>query len=167
MKLRLIPAAVIFIALFSQLSAIAQTPSGRDVVAVEVSSFDKVVVRNGSFQLAVILKIRPGFHINARKVSADYLIPTDVRAEISNGFTVDEISYPKGTLRTFSFSKKPLNVYEGTTIVRMKLTTTADTPLGQRQIPLKVRYQACNNEICLPPVTLDAQGKIAVEADLF
>jgi DsbC/DsbD-like thiol-disulfide interchange protein len=165
MKLRLIPAAVIFIALFSHLSAGAQTPSGRDVVApLAVTSFDPVA-RNSSFQLAVVLKIRPGFHVNAREVSADYLIPTDLRPEVPNGFKADEISYPKGTLRTFSFSKKPLNVYEGTTIVRMKLAAAADAPLGQQQIPLKLRYQACSDEICLPPVTLDVQAKFTVVAE--
>ncbi|HXM99339.1 MAG TPA: protein-disulfide reductase DsbD domain-containing protein [Candidatus Dormibacteraeota bacterium] len=164
MRLRLIP-AVIFIALFSDLSASAQTPSGRDVVApLAVTSFDPVA-RNSSFQLAVVLKIRTGFHVNAREVSADYLIPTDLRAEVPTGFKADEISYPKGTLRTFSFSKKPLNVYEGTTIVRMKLTTAADTPLGQQRIPLKLRYQACSDEICLPPVTVDVQAKFTVVAE--
>jgi hypothetical protein len=163
MRLRLI-SAVIFAALFSQFSASAQTPSGRDVVApLAVTSFDPVA-RNSSFQLAVVLKIRPGFHVNAREVSADYLIPTDVRAEVPNGFKADEVSYPKGTLRTFTFSKKPLNVYEGTTIVRIKLNAVA-APLGQQQILLKLHYQACSDEICLPPVTLDVQAKFTVVAE--
>ena len=29
-----------------------------------------------------------------------------------------------------------------------------DAPTGAQHIPLKLRYQACNNEVCLPPVTL-------------
>jgi hypothetical protein len=156
---------VTLLALFSQLSADAQTPSGRDVVApVAVTSFDPVA-RNSSFQLALVLKIRPGFHVNAREVSADYLIPTDVRAEVPIGFKAGEVSYPKGTLRTFTFSKKPLNVYQDTAIVRMKLTTAPDAALGQQHIPLKLRYQACSDEICLPPVTLDLQANFTVVAE--
>lgn len=155
---------VTFLALISPLPAGAQTPSARDVVApVALSSFDPVA-RNSSFQLALVLKIRPGFHINAREVSADYLIPTDVRAEVPNGFKAGEVSYPKGTLRTFTFSKKPLNVYQNTAIVRMKVSAAANAPLGPQQIPLKLRYQACSDEICLPPVTLDVQAKFTVVA---
>jgi hypothetical protein len=59
----------------------AQIPSGREVVSPSAfASFDPVA-RGGSFQIAVILKIRDGFHINAREKSADYLIATDLRTQ--------------------------------------------------------------------------------------
>lgn len=83
----------------------SQAPSGKEVVAPQAFvSFDPVA-RGKSFQVAVVMKIRPGFHVNAREVSADYLIPTDLRAEIPAGFKPGDIVYPKGTLQTFSFSK--------------------------------------------------------------
>jgi uncharacterized protein len=139
-----------------------QTPSGRDAVAPSaLTSFDPVA-RNTSFQLAVILKIRPGFHINAREVSADYLIPTDLQADLPAGFKAGEVSYPKGTLRPLKFSKKPLNVYQDTAILRLGLTALAGAPLGPQRIPLKLRYQACSEEICLPPVTVDIGAEFTV-----
>jgi cytochrome c biogenesis DsbD-like protein len=145
-------------------AAFAQIPSGRDVVSPSAfSSFDPIA-RGGSFQIAVVLKIRQGFHINAREKSAEYLIATDLRAEAPAGFKVGDANYPKGELHTFSFSKKPLNVYEGKTILRMEMSALANAPLGPQHIPLKLRYQACSTEVCLPPTTLDVDAAVTVAA---
>ena len=145
-----------------QSRAPAQIPSGRDVVSPSAfASFDPVA-RGGSFQIAVVLKIRDGFHINAREKSADYLIATDLRSEAPAGFKTGDVTYPKGELHSFSFSKKPLNVYEGKVILRMEVTALPDAPLGAQHIPLKLRYQACSSEVCLPPVTLEVEAPVTV-----
>jgi hypothetical protein len=140
----------------------AQIPSGREVVSPSAfASFDPVA-RGGSFQIAVILKIRDGFHINAREKSADYLIATDLRTPAPQGFKIGDVAYPKGELHTFSFSKTPLNVYQGRIILRMEVSALPDAPLGTQHIPLKLRYQACSTEICLPPVTQDVDAAVTV-----
>jgi hypothetical protein len=140
-----------------------QVPSGRDVVSPGVYASLEPVARGSAFQLAVVLKIRPGFHINAREKSEDYLIATDLKADLPAGFQAGEVSYPKGKLHSFAFSKKPLNVYEETVILRLPLTALPTAPLGAQHIPLKLRYQACSTEICLPPVSvaLDAALNVA------
>ena len=80
----------------------AQVPAGRDVVSpTAFASFDPVA-RGGAFQIAVVLKIREGFHINAREKSAEYLIATDLRSEAPAGFKTGDVTYPKGELHTFS-----------------------------------------------------------------
>ena len=146
-------------------SAQPQIPSGREVVAPSAYVSLEPIARGSSFQLAVVLKIRPGFHINARKPSAEYLIPTDLRANLPTGFKfAGEISYPNGELRTFAFSKNPLNVYEDKVILRVPLAAQSGAPLGAQHIPLKLRYQACNNEVCLPPVTLDVDAQVTIAA---
>jgi hypothetical protein len=144
----------------------AQVPSGKEVVAPTVYvSFDPVA-RGAAFQVAVIMKIRPGFHVNAREVTADYLIPTDVRAEVPAGFQLGDVLYPKGMLQTFTFSKnKQLNVYTDSVTLRMALSSLPNAPLGPQHVPLKLRYQACSTEICLPPVTLNLDVTINVVAD--
>jgi hypothetical protein len=147
-------------------SAHPQIPSGREVVSPSAYVSLEPVARGGSFQLAVVLKIRNGFHINARKPSAEYLIPTDLRANLPAGFkSAGEISYPKGELRTFAFTKTPLNVYEDKVILRVPLAAESNAPLGAQKIPLKLRYQACSNEVCLPPVTLDVDATVTIAAN--
>jgi hypothetical protein len=146
-------------------SAHPQIPSGREVVSPSAYVSLEPVARGSNFQLAVVLKIRPGFHINARKPSAEYLIPTDLRADLPAGFrSAGEISYPKGELKTFAFSKTPLNVYADKVILRVPLAAQSDVPLGAQHIPLKLHYQACSNEVCLPPVTLDVDAPLTIAA---
>lgn len=155
--------ALLLIILTALPSAHPQIPSGREVVSPSAYVSLEPVARGSSFELAVVLKIRPGFHINARKPSAEYLIPTDLKANLPAGFkTTGEISYPQGQLKTFAFSKTPLNVYQEKAILRVPLAAQSDAPLGTQHIPMKLRYQACSNEVCLPPVTLDVDAQLTV-----
>jgi hypothetical protein len=140
----------------------AQMPSGRDVVSPSAFASFEPVARGGAFQIAMVMKIREGFHVNAREKSADYLIATDLRGEAPSGFKIGEVTYPMGELHTFSFSKKPLNVYQGKVILRMEVTALANAPLGVQHLPLKLRYQACNNEVCLPPATVDVDATVTI-----
>ena len=150
-------------ALFFASPAGSQTPSGKDVVAPEAFASHDPVARGMSFQVAVVLKIRNGFHVNAREVTEDYLIPTDLRAELPAGFKLGTVTYPKGTLQTFTFSKnKKLNVYSGNVTILLPLTVLSTAPLGAQHIPMKLRYQACSTEICLPPVTKDVDATLNV-----
>lgn len=143
----------------------SQVPSGRDVVKPEVYASLDPVGRGNSFQIAVVMKIRPGFHVNAREKSEEYLIATDLNADLPAGFkSSGDVIYPKGKLEKFTFSKVPLNVYQGTAILRMSLTALGSAPLGAQHLPLKLRYQACSTEICLPPVTLAFDAPVNVVA---
>jgi hypothetical protein len=142
----------------------SQVPSGRDVVKQEIYTSLDPAARGSSFQIAVVMKIRPGFHVNAREKSEEYLIATDLKAAAPAGFSSGEVSYPKGKLEKFAFSKIPLNVYQDTVILRMPVTALASAPLGEQHIPLKLRYQACSNELCLPPVTLTLDATLNVAA---
>jgi len=157
---------IAFLALCAALSPAAapQVPSGRDVVKPEIYPSLDPAGRGSAFQIAVVMKIRPGFHVNAREKSEDYLIATDLKAELPAGFAGGEVSYPKGKLEKFAFSKIQLNVYQDTVIIRLPVTALASAPLGEQHIPLKLRYQACSNELCLPPVTLTLDAVLNVAA---
>ena len=135
------------------------------------------VPRGRSFEIAVVAKISPGFHINAHVPSEDYLIPTKILADLSPGVFLVETTYPRGVMRAFRFSKTPLRVYEGSFTVLMKLRANGSAPVGPQKIGLTVGYQACNQDACLPPtkVSLTADLEIAavdapthpVHADIF
>ena len=154
------------VALYAFLSppSSSQVPSGRDVVKPETYVSLDPAGRGSSFQIAVVMKIRPGFHVNAREKSEDYLIATDLKAAFPAGLSGGEVSYPKGQLEKFTFSKIPLNVYQGAVILRLPATALENAPLGEQHIPLKLRYQACSTELCLPPVTLTLDAALNVAA---
>jgi len=80
--------ALLLIIVIALPSAHPQIPAAREVVSPSAYVSVEPVARNSNFQLAVVLKIRPGFHINARKPAAEYLIPTDLRPTLPAGFQV-------------------------------------------------------------------------------
>jgi hypothetical protein len=145
-------------------AVLSQVPSGRDVVKPEIYVSLDPAARGSSFQVAVVMKIRPGFHVNAREKSEDYLIATDLKSELPAGFQGGEVSYPKGKLEKFTFTKIPLNVYQDSVTLKLPVTALANAPLGEQHIALKLRYQACSSEICLPPTTLPLDATINIAA---
>jgi DsbC/DsbD-like thiol-disulfide interchange protein len=159
-------AAVLALCILFSAQLRSQVPSGREVVKPEVYVSLDPAGRGSSFQVAVVMKIRPGFHVNAREKSEEYLIATDLKSDPPAGFSSGEVLYPKGKLEKFSFSKTPLNVYQDTVILRMTVNAQANAPLGEQHIPLKLRYQACSTEICLPPVTIPLDALVNVAASV-
>jgi len=122
------------------------------------------VPRGRSFEVAVVAKITPGFHVNAHEPSEDYLIPTKITADLPRGIVLVETTYPHGVMRGFRFAKTPLRVYENSFTVRMKLRAEGSAPLGPQKIGLTVAYQACNQDACLPPTKVPATAELEIAA---
>src|SRR5438552_8689221 len=147
-------------------SLFSQIPAARDVVKPTAYASLEPAARGKEMQIAVVMKIRDGYHVNARETTFDYLIPTDLKvAELPAGFKAGEVSYPEGTLHKFNFTKdKPLNVYTDTVVLRLPVSVDANAPLGEQHIALKLHYQACSTDVCLPPTTLPVDAVIHVSA---
>jgi thiol:disulfide interchange protein DsbD len=122
------------------------------------------VPRGSAFEIAVVAKITPGFHVNAHEPSEEYLIPTKVTAELPAGIAVVETDYPRGVMRGFNFSKTQLRVYETSFTVRMKMRAGNAAALGHQKIPLTIGYQACNQDSCLPPTKIPAIAELEIAA---
>lgn len=127
-------------------------------------SFDSVP-RGKEFQAAVVVDIARGFHMNSNKPSDEYLIPTTLTPQLPSGFQLAETVYPPGKLEKFSFSpNKPLNVYTGSVILKMRILAQPNAPLGPATIPVTLRYQACNDAACLPPAKVPISVQVTVAA---
>jgi hypothetical protein len=137
-------------------------PPAKEVVTVSTAVSLDPVPRGRAFEVAAIVKIRPGFHINARQVFNEYLIPTELRINVPHGFRKVGTTYPKGVLRKLRFSPASLNVYEGTVVLRMKLSAESTAPVGLQRLPFELYYQACTDEACLPPVTIPVPAVVQI-----
>ena len=108
------------------------------------------------FNVELQLKIAAGWHINANPAGQDYLIPTTVELDANAPVEIVEVAYPKGRSTRFAFSDQPLNVYEESLTISLRLK---QKPNVQRKknapITLKLTYQPCNDTECLFPATLD------------
>jgi thioredoxin:protein disulfide reductase len=139
-------------------------PQSASVVQPQAYVSLQPVPRGRSFDIAVVAKITPGFHVNAHEPSEEYLIPTKVTAELPPGVSLVETTYPRGIMHSFQFSKTPLRVYETSFTVRMKLRAGASAPLGKHKIALTIGYQPCNQSACLPPTKIPATAQLEIAA---
>ena len=142
--------------------SLSDLPRANTVVKPRAYVSLEPVPRGRTFEVAVVAEIQQGFHINANKVLEDYLIPTTAQAEWPKGLRLVETTYPPGEMQKFEFSEKLLNVYDGTVTLRMKVQVAADAPLGEMTVPITLRYQACNDRACLPPVRLNLPVELQV-----
>ena len=123
------------------------------------------VPREKEFEAAIVVEIQRGYHLNSHKPTDPYLIPTTATAQPPAGIELRDTIYPDGKLEKFSFSPdKELDVYTGSITVRLKLAANASTALGEAAIPVTLRYQACNDTACLPPVKVPVTVKFEVAA---
>jgi DsbC/DsbD-like thiol-disulfide interchange protein len=123
------------------------------------------VPRGKAFEAAVVVHIAEGYHMNSHKPSDAYLIPTTLTPKLPAGIRLVDTMYPPGRLKKFAFSPdKPLDVYSGNVTLRLKLMAQDTAAIGAATIPMILRYQACNNSACLPPVKIPVTAELKIAA---
>lgn len=154
--LRLVPLFLVATALLASAPAGAAS-AGSQIVRQQLAELLAVVaqeplIQGETVEAAVEIKITPGYHVNANPPSEDWLIATEVSVRGPTGIAVGKAFYPQALEKKFDFWETPLRVYEGNVVVGMILEIAADAPLGDRDLEIQVRYQACNDEACFAPV---------------
>jgi thiol:disulfide interchange protein DsbD len=107
--------------------------------------------------------VAPDWHVNSHHPSEEYLIPTEAKLDPAPGASFLEARYPEGVQRKFSFSEKPLSVYEGRFKIEIPVTWA---PGPAPSLSGRVEYQACNDRQCNPPAsaTFQASARAAAAA---
>ncbi len=122
-------------------------------------SLDKVQPGR-DFQIAVVVKIAEGWHVNANP-AREGLIPTEITFPETPNLTFGEAVYPMGdTLNLASIGEAP--VYHDTITIGIPATLLQSTPIEPITLDMQLRYQACNDEQCLLPETLNVTIPIDV-----
>ncbi len=145
--MKTIPAAIaVLMCLF--VNAYAQ--SGASVVTVQVIPPEKPPVAGQPAVIGIELSIAAPYHINSDRPLEDYLIPTTLELEAVDGLVYGKPDFPP--VKKLPVSDSPMAVWEGT--IRIRVEITADAGFRGKDVALKgnVRYQACDNRTCFPPV---------------
>jgi thiol:disulfide interchange protein DsbD len=111
----------------------------------------------------VVMDIPSGLHVQSSKPLDKFLVATKLDVETPSGMQVGPISYPRAQMRNLKFSKKAVAVYEGRAILRFNVTVPANYSGGSGEIKGKLRFQACNDESCFPPITREVKMWLNVE----
>jgi hypothetical protein len=141
--------------------ATSTKPPPADVVKVSADGAE--LKAGGSGEAAVKLTIASGYHINANPASFSWLKPTVLEAESGEGVTPGKPVYPPSVTRKFSFSNDALAVYEGDATIKLPLSAAGGAKKGAHTLKGKVRVQACDDEACYPPTTIETSIPVTVK----
>jgi len=118
---------------------------------------------NGSADAVLNLSISPGFHVNANPATFSYLIPTQLTTGKAEGIAVGPPVYPAAEKKKFQFAEQPLAVYQGEIPIRLNLRAETNAAAGLHSLPVNVRVQACDEEQCFPPATINTTVSVTVK----
>jgi len=113
---------------------------------------------------AVRVSLPEGLHANAHKPRDPSLIPVVLTVNAPSGVTVEEIVYPEPTDLRQENAPQPLSVYEREFVIGAVLRIAANVAPGPLEIPLRLRYQACNEKLCYLPTTVQSAWSVQVGA---
>ncbi|HVF66866.1 MAG TPA: protein-disulfide reductase DsbD N-terminal domain-containing protein [Pyrinomonadaceae bacterium] len=121
--------------------------------------------QGSSFQAAIVMEIPRGMHVNSNKPLGKYAVPTVVKVDSPRGLRVTPVSYPRSSVRSFSFGgagAERLAVYEGKAIFRFTVNVAPGAEQQVARVRVSVRFQSCNDEVCFPPATRELTLPIAI-----
>ena len=138
-------------------------PQSAADIKVDGSVAPDQVKKGRVVRATVVMDIPNGLHVQSNKPLDKFLVPTKLDVETPSGMKVGPISYPRAVMRNLKFSKGAVAVYEGRATLRFNVTVPANYSGGSGEIKGKLRFQACNDESCFPPVTREVKMLLTVE----
>ncbi len=124
-------------------TAAKDLPDSADYIHVRA----RLKARKTGADLIVTITADPGYHINANPASATSLIPTQLTLPGHPDLKVD---YPAAQRFKAPFAPQGIAVYQG----RVTLLGHLPPALTKRPSVASLRVQACNDEVCLAPATI-------------
>ena len=123
-------------------------------------SVDKV--QPGSqFQIAIVVEIDEGWHINANPAGENLIATEVLLPENMPNVTFGEIAYPDGEVMNLaSLGLVPL--YHDSITIGIQADLLQTAPIQQQTLDFKLRYQACNDDVCLLPTEVSLAVPLTV-----
>lgn len=139
-------------------------PASRSILkgaAVEFLYPEQVSVAAGKpSDVTLHFRVAEGMHINSHAPKEEFLIPTTFSIPDSTGVKLEDTTYPAG--KDFTLPSDPgnkLSVYTEEFTIQARIVA----PAGNHLVEAKLRFQACDKSVCLPPktipVAIDVIGK--------
>jgi hypothetical protein len=157
MKKRFFAAVMVlaFGTLAAQGQVVSSSAPNRSIVKVDSVQYlfpaQVSVIASKPIPVALHFRIAQGLHINSHTPSEDYLIPTTFSIPGGAGVRLDAATYPAGTAMTLPADPTTkLSVYTGEFTIQARIVATP----GNHLVQAKLRYQACDQNQCLPPKTI-------------
>jgi DsbC/DsbD-like thiol-disulfide interchange protein len=118
------------------------------------------IARGKSASQLLDVQIQDGFHVNSDKPNGEYLIP--LKLTWSEGPAVAEsVVYPAP--EEIKVGPDILSVFTGAFEIKTVFKAAEKAPAGRASIVGKLRYQACNNQMCFRPSSVEVVLPVLIE----
>ena len=150
--------AVLAVAVLMSVTGVAQGVRPR----AEVTPLVQGPARAGSeARVALKVALPEGLHTQSNRPREAAFIPTTLTITPPAGVTVEEIVWPPATDLAQAGAALPLTVFEREFLVGVRLGIGGSVK-ADVVVPAKLRYQACDVNLCYPPVTADVSWPIHI-----
>lgn len=156
--------SLLILAVPAHLTAQTSAASSAAKVDIEVRQSQNVIPAGTSAQVAVLLNLEQGWKVNSDQPRQDFLIGTHLTINNTDELTATGFQYPNPETYNFEFSEAPVDVFEGEAPILFSVFASELIEPGSYELEGTLRVQACDNEVCLAPVTLDVSIPIEVSA---
>lgn len=113
--------------------------------------------------VAVRVEVKDGWHVNAREGLPEYFIPVGLELpEFPQGTWASKPRYPAGTPRALGGEAEPFPVYEGKFLLAVEARLAKDLAPGKHSLPLRLKVQACDDQVCLAPAVIEVKVPLRV-----
>jgi hypothetical protein len=150
-------------ALLAAVVALAGPPA-----AVTVETPDVRVEAGGTAEARVTVRIRPGSRVQANPAAEEFLVPLTVELSERPPVRVGLPVYPPGRPHRLRGATRDLLTYEGAVRVRVPLRVDGDAAPDRGEVVVvlsgSLRYQACDDRVCLRPSTVPLRLVVRVSA---
>ena len=164
LRTRKVLAVLSALVLIATLPSTAQSGAKAPELSVEVHTATDGVAPGGTLRAALVCTLSPGWHMNAHKPLDEFLIPTELQFQPEAPLAVKSVGYPEAKQVTLSFSPTALAVYEGKFVLGVEIAAAVDAVPGAQTLKGTLRYQACNDKSCMPPVNKAVELPVKVLA---
>jgi DsbC/DsbD-like thiol-disulfide interchange protein len=114
-------------------------------------------------QVALKVALPATVHVQSDKPRDPAFIPTVLTIDAPAGVTVGKIKYPAARDLKQEGSSTPLAVFGPEFTITVDLTLAKTATAGDLVVPLHLKYQACDEQVCYPPAKADAQWTLSVK----
>ncbi|MGH9947373.1 MAG: protein-disulfide reductase DsbD family protein [Pyrinomonadaceae bacterium] len=152
---------IIALAIFA--ISIASHSFAQNPVSLSMSVSPTTISAGGKGTARINASIGGGWHLYSITQGGGGPIPT--RITLGEGpFTAGKITGPKPQVQMDPNFGINTEFYSGSAAFTVPFTINADAPLGASTLNIKVRYQVCNDSVCLPPKTVPLTAALTISA---
>lgn len=134
-------------------------------ITAQVFASRQSVKPGQTFHVAVVLDIRPGWHLYGPNPDIKFVNSTTVALGPHPALRAGDLVAPKGKRAQDPVLVQTLETYEGRITFLLPVTLADDAAFGPVRLEIELRAQACDDHQCLSPTTTRLWLPLVVQGD--